>query len=198
MQLYLFCGFFGSGKTTTVTEMAKYLVETKNEKIMMIVNDIGDVGIDAQLMRRLQTDVYELFGGCICGQLGNLVNLLLGIGEKYIVDTVIIEASGIAEPARFIDTIEKFVPDGTDVKVITLADADRWEELYQVMDGLITSQVNSADLVVINKADAVDENVLAKVAADIEDIKPGVKTITISAFNPGEVHQVAEVIRDAR
>jgi len=199
MELYLFSGFLGSGKTTMVMEMAKYLVEKKNEKVMLIVNDVGDVGIDAQLMRKLHTDVHELFGGCICGQLGNLVNLLLGIGEKYFVDSVVIEASGIAQPVRFIDTIYKFVPDRTNVKVVTLADATRWEELRLVLETLITSQIESADLVVVNKADAVDEETLRNVINDITCVKkPGVKIMPISAYSPGDVHQVAEVIRNVQ
>lgn len=198
MQLYLFSGFLGSGKTTMVTEIARYLVEKKNEKVMLIVNDVGDVGIDAQLMRRLQTDVHELFGGCICGQLGNLVNLLLGIGDQYFVDSVIIEASGIAQPVRFIDTIKKFVPDQTNIQVITLADATRWEELYLVMETLITSQIESADLVVINKTDAVDENTLKSVIDDITKLKPGVEILPISAYKQDDVCRVAEVIRNVQ
>lgn len=198
MQLYLFSGFLGSGKTTMVTEIARYLVEKKNEKVMLIVNDVGDVGIDAQLMRKLQTDVHELFGGCICGQLGNLVNLLLGIGDKYFVDTVIIEASGIAQPVRFIDTIKKFLPDQTNIQVITLADATRWEELYLVLETLITSQIESADLVVINKTDAVDKNILKSVIDDISGLKPGVEIMPISAYNHDDVYRVAEVIRNVQ
>ena len=43
------------------------MVMEEHKKIMLIVNDVGDVGIDGSLMRRLDTDVYEIFGGCICG-----------------------------------------------------------------------------------------------------------------------------------
>lgn len=195
MHLYLFSGFLGSGKTTMVTKLAKLLVEEKNEKVMLIVNDVGDVGIDAQLMRKLQTDVHELFGGCICGQLGNLVNLLNKIGEKYMVDTVIIEASGIAQPIRFIDTIHKFVPAQTRVEVISLADASRWEELRLVLDSLITSQINSAELIVVNKTDIVDEATLEYVIDDIKKMKADAKIITFSANNPEDIYKLAEVIR---
>ena len=63
-----------------VVQIAKYLVKEKKRKVMLIVNDVGDVGIDAQLMKKMHTEVHEIFGGCICGQLGNLINLLSGIG----------------------------------------------------------------------------------------------------------------------
>ena len=184
LNLYLFCGFLGSGKTTMVVELAKYLVKEKQAKVMLIVNDVGDVGIDAQLMRKMHTDVHELFGGCVCGQLGNLVNLLIGIGDKYDVDTVLIEASGIAQPVRFIDTIKKFVPDDMNVHTVTLVDASRFEELTLVLTDLIESQINSADLAVINKIDAVTEEERQVVEAYVRKLRPDVEIVNLSSKNP--------------
>ena len=86
MSLFLFSGFLGSGKTTMVVQIAKYFVEEKQAKVMLIVNDVGDVGIDAQLMRKMHTDVHELFGGCVCGQLGNLIIQVLIIIQAFHVD----------------------------------------------------------------------------------------------------------------
>lgn len=194
MNLYLFCGFLGSGKTTLVVQLAKYLVSEKQAKVMLIVNDVGDVGIDAQLMRKMHTDVHELFGGCICGQLGNLVNLLLGVGDKYDVDTVLVEASGIAQPVRFIDTIRKFVPDDNCVHTITLVDASRFEELTLVLTELINSQISSADLAVINKIDAVDEQTLLEVEDYVRKLRPDVRMIRSSSNNPEDVHAIGEVM----
>lgn len=194
MRLLLFSGFLGSGKTTLITTFARFLVESKGKKVMLIVNDVGDVGIDAQLMRKLNTDVHELFGGCICGQLGNLVNLLLGIGSKYDVETVIVEASGIAQPSRFIDTIRKFVPDEMDVRVVTLVDAERWSDLRIVMDELMESQVKAADLLLVNKVDTVDKGVLAAVIKDIESLRPLVPLFCLSANRAEEVFRIGEVM----
>lgn len=196
MELYLFSGFLGSGKTTVVTSIAKYLTEVKGKKVMLIVNDVGDIGIDAQLMKKLDTDVFELYGGCICGQLGNLIGLLRDIGSKYMVDTVIMEASGIAEPMRFIDTIKKFVPDEMDVKTITIVDSTRWLDLIQVIDKVLISQINSADLIVINKIDAVDKETLNNVISNIEDIKNDAIILLISANNPKESLSILEVIQN--
>lgn len=196
MELYLFSGFLGSGKTTVVTSIAKYLTEVKEKKVMLIVNDVGDIGIDAQLMKKLDTDVFELYGGCVCGQLGNLIGLLRDIGSKYMVDTVIMEASGIAEPMRFIDTIKKFVPDEMDVKTITIVDSTRWLDLIQVIDKVLISQINSADLIVINKIDVVDKEALNNVISNIEDIKNDVPILFISANNPKESLSILEVIQN--
>lgn len=194
MSLFLFSGFLGSGKTTMVVQIAKYFVEEKQAKVMLIVNDVGDVGIDAQLMRKMHTDVHELFGGCVCGQLGNLITLLKGIGTKYAVDTVIVEASGIAQPARFIDTIEIFVPGNMGVKVISLADASRWQELTEVLPDLINGQIGSANLVVINKIDAVSTEEIVDVENYIKNLRPDVEILKASANNSQDMKNLAEVM----
>lgn len=198
MELYLFSGFLGSGKTTVVTSLAKHMTENNNKKVMLIVNDVGDIGIDAQLMRKLDADVFEIFGGCVCGQLGNLVNILSGIGSKYVVDIVLMEASGIAEPKRFISTIEQFVPEDMKVKTICLVDASRWLDLIQVIDTLLISQIMSSDLVLVNKLDAVDKETLDNVLTNIKSIKKNVPITSISAIDSKDLLNVMEVIENAR
>lgn len=194
LEFYLFGGFLGSGKTTLMTSLAKYLVEAENKKVMLIVNDVGDVGIDAKLMAKLHTDVHELFGGCVCGQISNLLRILEGLGSKYIVDVVLMEASGIAQPHRFIDTIRNFLPESFRVKVITLADAIRWFDLMDVLEPLISSQIKAADFILINKCDSVNIDNINSIAADIKKIKANVDILSISANKQDDIIKVAEVI----
>ncbi|WP_372995212.1 GTP-binding protein [Lutispora sp.] len=195
MEFYLFGGFLGSGKTTLMTSLAKNLVEAENKKVMLIVNDVGDVGIDAKLMEKLHTDVHELFGGCVCGQIGNLANILKGLGSKYVVDVVLMEASGIAQPHRFIDTIHNLLPESSRVKVITLADAIRWFDLMDVLEPLISSQIKAADYILINKSDSVNTYVINDITADIKKLKADVDILPISANKQGDIIKVAEVIK---
>ncbi|NLL19020.1 MAG: GTP-binding protein [Clostridia bacterium] len=194
LKLYLFSGFLGSGKTTLVTALAKKLVQEQNQKVMLIVNDVGDVGIDGHLMRQLDTDVFELFGGCVCGQLGNLVNLLQDAGTKYPVDIILMEASGIAQPVRFLDTIKRFGPEGMAIKVLALADAERWLDLRQVVGDLLASQIKTAQLVLINKIDVVDKDVVQKVETDIRTINAEARLMTVSVNDEANVARIAEVI----
>lgn len=194
LKFYLFSGFLGSGKTTIVTALTKHMVEQNHKKAMLIVNDVGDIGVDAKLMRKLDTDVYEIFGGCVCGQLGSLVPLLTELGDKYIVDVVLMEASGIAQPARFIDTIKRFLPVQAEIKVITIVDAERWFELHEVLTSLIESQIESAELVLVNKTDLVDEDKLSRVVKTVRKIKSEVDVLTVSANNSDDLLRVLEVI----
>ena len=136
----------GSGKTTLVTALARQLAERERRRVMLIVNDVGEIGIDGQLMRRLGTDVYELFGGCICCQLGSdLVASMKDVTSKYPVDLIMMEASGVAEPARIVDTVERYGPPGLAIKVLVLVDVTRWLEMRPALEPLLTGQVLVAD-----------------------------------------------------
>ena len=65
MHLLLISGFLGSGKTTLIIKLAQAATEA-GRKTAILVNEIGQIGLDDQLMRQLDLDVYELLGGCIC------------------------------------------------------------------------------------------------------------------------------------
>lgn len=197
MKLYLFSGFLGSGKTTLVTSLAKDLVEKKKQKVMLIVNDVGDVGIDGNLMRKLDTDVFELYGGCVCGQLDNLITLLKDAGTKYPVDLILMEASGIAQPVKFLDTIKRFGPDGMEIKVLALVDGERWEDLRQVVDTLLVSQVSSADLILVNKIDVISQTQVEKVVQDVRSINPQADLMTVAVNQESDVARILEVIHCA-
>lgn len=196
MQLSLISGFLGSGKTTLVTTLAKTLIEKHNKKVLLIVNDVGEIGIDGQLMKQFNTQVYELYGGCICGHLPNMIHILQEVPEKYHVDHVLVEASGIAKPSNFVHTIIKHGPETMQTKVLALADAERWLELYEVLEPLLESQIKSASLIIINKIDLVTETQLQQVTEAVKTLNPEAQILKLSAYNPEDIAKLAEVINN--
>ena len=195
MRLVLISGFLGSGKTTFITAVSRQLVEVFQRKVVLIVNDVGNIGIDSQLMRKLSTDVYELFGGCICCQLGNdLLGLLEKIINQYTVDFVLMEASGVAEPDNIVETIKAYGSQSLPIKVITVADAMRWFNLRKALTPLLKTQISTADLILVNKIDKADNKVVHQVCQDIRDLGGLGEIITLSAFQEDEVKKITEVI----
>lgn len=197
MELIIISGFLGSGKTTLVTALARELVEKYNHRVLLIVNDVGEIGIDGQLMRRLGADVYEIFGGCICCQLGtDLVKLLKEVTPQYNVDLILMEASGVAEPAKIVDTVNRYGPRGLKNRVLALVDATRWLKIRPMLEPLLTAQVLAADLILVNKIDIAPYDRVEAVVCDIQGLKPSGKILTLAASREEDVVKVAEVIHN--
>jgi len=154
MRLLLFTGFLGSGKTTLVIRLAGHAVECGG-RVAILVNEIGEVGIDNQLMRQLDLNVWELLNGCICCTLSaDLVTTLQQLDSDYSPDLVIIEPSGAADPRSILNALPYYK--GTPLQslhTVSVLDPLRLEVLVEVMTPLITAQVERSDLVLVTKAD---------------------------------------------
>jgi G3E family GTPase len=154
MNLLLFSGFLGSGKSTLILELAKTLA-AQGVTTGFIVNEVGDVGIDGQVMSDGGLDVYEITAGCICCQLGvDLVQTLGALAERYAPEVVIVEASGVATPEGVLSALEYYRRgDLSQVRIVTVVDPTRLAALLEVMTPLIESQITGADLLVVTKTD---------------------------------------------
>ena len=155
-------GFLGSGKTTLLNKLMK---DTRDENVVIIVNEYGDVGIDHQLvLTNEQEKIFQMNNGCMCCVLlEDLIDMFLAIlqvAEKGSapIDRIIIETSGLAEPSPIAQTIirtpllnEHFVVDS----LITLVDAKNG--LYQLENyNEAVEQVGFADKIFLTKTDLTD------------------------------------------
>jgi len=185
MNLIIFCGFLGSGKTSLILSLAKYLVgEAKSDKpsLVIIENEIGEMGIDDKVLKSGGYDVRELFAGCICCQLtSDLVVALNDIHEKYNPRWVILEATGLAYPSNILGTVEKYAKGIDSIRTVTVADAERWEELTEITPVLINSQLSQGDIILINKLDLVNDEQLKVVEEYVKNINPGAEIFKVSA-----------------
>lgn len=147
-------GFLGSGKTTLVNHV---LAGDHGRRVAVIVNDFGAVNIDAALLASAEGGVVSLANGCVCCALNaGLVDQLEALLTRTAdLDHVLIEASGVADPGRIMDTIRharfrgRLRPDA----VVVLADAAGFDAARALAPGLAETQLDAADLVVLNKTD---------------------------------------------
>lgn len=154
MNLLLFSGFLGSGKTSLVLRVVQHALD-QNIKVAILVNEIGEVGIDNQLMKQLDMNVWELLGGCICCTLSaDLVSTLEQLDRDYAPDLVLIEPSGAADPRSILMALPfyKGTPFESQITVSVL-DPLRVDVLIEVMTPLITSQIKNANHVLVSKCD---------------------------------------------
>ena len=185
MHLLLVAGFLGSGKTTLVIQLAK-AARQSGCRVAILVNEIGEIGIDDQLMRQLALNVSELTSGCICCTLsGDLVNTLQMLDDDYQPDVVLLEPSGVAEP----DNILKMLPyyrgrPLASSRSITLIDPLRAQMLYEVLTPLITAQIQHADLLLVTKADVASAEEIEQARQIAAEMNPAAQLFCVSAKDP--------------
>lgn len=154
----ILAGFLGSGKTTLLLALAKQLLAS-SLKVAIIENEIGDIGIDGNYLNHEGLQVQELFGGCICCTLTlGLIETINNVEAVYKPDIILIEATGLARPGDLINTMRQYLNRIGSIKTITLVDAERYDLLRNTLAPLFEAQIETADIILLNKIDTVAEN----------------------------------------
>lgn len=176
MKVILFSGFLGSGKTVAILSLARYLMKGKKEgrnRLVIIENEVGETGIDDEVLTSAGYKVQSLLSGCICCTLStDLTKTLNDIGETYAPEYVIFEPTGIAFPHRITDTLKTWGADIEWIRQVTVVDAPRWGRIRQVTPALVEAQVASADCVLLNKCDLAGEETLERTEAELRILNP--------------------------
>ena len=194
MNILILGGFLGSGKTTSLMRLARYIVDTthsdKQTKLIILENEVGEVGIDDAYLRSGGFTVDNLFSGCACCTVaGELITAVVKIKKEFDPDWIIVETTGIAYPRNMQDNLKNAI--GQDSRIVVLADASRWNRLLMPMNNLLRGQIEGSDAVLVNKIDLVDGDTLAKIERDILDMEPNAVVLNISALSdvPDDVWQ---------
>lgn len=198
VPVLLLTGYLGSGKTTLLNRI---LTNTKGIRFAVIVNDIGEVNIDASLIQKggvvsQQDDsLVALQNGCICCSLKmDLIAQLHDLVAQKAYDYIVIEASGICEPAPIAQTIcsypemvPQFAMDGVPVLdcICAVVDALRLRDEFdgglalehhipkeEDLAALVTEQIEFCNVILLNKASEVSEEELTRIKSIIRAIQP--------------------------
>jgi G3E family GTPase len=181
VDLLCIAGFLGSGKTTVLVELAR-LMTRAGLRLVIVENEIGEVGVDGGYVREQGLVVQELFGGCICCTLqSRLVETLRDLERRYDPDWAIVEPTGLAAPAEILAIVAELMPQVATLRTLTLVDAARWEMLVQVVEPLIAAQLVSADVVAVNKIDRVDDEALRDIDEGVRRANPKAPILRVSA-----------------
>jgi len=194
MKLIIITGFLGSGKTTVLLNLARYLGRNLEPKdIVIIENEIGEANVDGRLLGETSYEVRDLTAGCICCTLsGQFIFAMEEIQRDINPQWLLIEATGIAHQT-IADVVSQSVP-GLKPFSIVVVDAMRWEELMENLPMLISTQVERADCIVINKIDAVSEEELSRVVEEVREINDQTPCLEISAVGGDLVDTWKEVV----
>ena len=203
VPVLLLTGYLGSGKTTLLNRI---LTNTKGIRFAVIVNDIGEVNIDASLIQKggvvsQQDDsLVALQNGCICCSLKmDLIAQLHDLVAQKAYDYIVIEASGICEPAPIAQTIcsypemvPQFAMDGVPALdcICAVVDALRLRDEFdgglalehhipkeEDLAALVTEQIEFCNVILLNKASEVSEEELTRIKSIIRAIQPAAPII---------------------
>jgi G3E family GTPase len=154
-------GYLGAGKTTLLNRI---LTHEHGQKVAVIVNEFGEVGIDHQLIVNADEEIFEMNNGCICctvrGDLIRIIGNLMKRRDKF--DHLVIETTGLADPAPVIQTF--FVDEDVQAQthldaVVTVVDAKHIAQHWDASEA--QEQIAFADVILLNKTDLVAAEALA-------------------------------------
>ena len=203
VPVLLLTGYLGSGKTTLLNRI---LTNERGIKFAVIVNDIGEVNIDADLIEKggvvgqKDDSLVALQNGCICCTLKmDLVEQLSDIMRMHRFDYIVIEASGICEPGPIAQTIcsmDKIYPPYAGIGtarldcIVTVVDALRMKDEFaggldllkanideEDIENLVIQQIEFCNIVLLNKASEVSESELQRLKDIVRALQPQVEII---------------------
>ncbi|HUQ02069.1 MAG TPA: GTP-binding protein [Kofleriaceae bacterium] len=183
-------GFLGAGKTTTLNRV---LGAPHGRRIAVLVNELGRIAVDTKLILFRGSDVLELAGGCVCCKLDVKSDLWDGIAEvvkRTSPDQVVLETTGIAEPAAILDGLDRvpasvrdrIVPAG----VVCVVDAEAGAAQLDRHDEA-REQIAAADRVLLRKLDRAAAAQVAAVRGRIAELGPDAELASFPADEAGDM-----------
>ncbi|MXW93873.1 MAG: GTP-binding protein [Rhodospirillaceae bacterium] len=164
IPLTIVAGYLGSGKTSLLNHV---IARCDTSRFAILVNDFGKLNIDAELVEMQGGRAYRLESGCICCSIGNsLTSTLLNVLRREPrPERILLESSGVADPARIAD-IARLSPSLLPGRVVVLVDSAQVRvRLADTLVGeTVRKQIDAADLLILNKADLVTGDDLANLS----------------------------------
>ena len=154
--LTVITGPLGSGKTT----LLRHIIDTVPQKIAILMNEFGEISIDAKIIQGKNVEMADLGGGCVCcsllGEFEAAVNEVIDTVDP---DNIVVETTGVAEPDALVFDIQESLQTVRLDGVVTVIDADAMVK-YPSVGHTTRMQIEAADTIILNKVDLVSESEL--------------------------------------
>ncbi|MDY0294094.1 MAG: GTP-binding protein [Candidatus Methanomethylophilaceae archaeon] len=181
MNVYILGGFLGSGKTTLLMRIAS-AYSAKGSRVAIVVNEMGEIGVDGATLKSEGYDSVELPNGCICCSLsGTLQNALRSIKKDVDPDVIIIEPTGLALPHKVAELVHISMIEPDTTSVIGIADIQRFDDLITKKEEFFKRQMFSADVILINKSDIAEPSKMEAAISWVKKEYPDTPIIPVSA-----------------
>ena len=208
-KIDIFSGFLGAGKTTLIKKLIKEAFQ--GEKIVLIENEFGEMGIDGGFMREAGIQVNELNSGCICCSLvGDFREALKKVVETYHPDRILIEPSGVgklSDVTRAVEGVGETLPVSLN-SFVTVADVNKVKMYMKNFGEFYDDQISHASCIILSRTGSADEKKVAAAVALIQEKNPTATIVTtdwneltgaqIVSVMDGKRDLVAELLSEAQ
>ena len=178
VKIDIFSGFLGAGKTTLIKKLIKEAYT--GEKLVLIENEFGEIGVDGGFMQEAGITVNELNSGCICRSLvGYFAKALKQVDEQYSPDRILIEPSGVGKLSDVAKAVERAnLADAKINSMTTVVDANKCRMYMKNFGEFFNDQIESAACIVFSHADVASEEKLAKAVELVRGHNPSATIVT--------------------
>ena len=177
-KIDIFSGFLGAGKTTLIRKLIKEAFS--GEKLVLIENEFGEIGVDGAFMQDAGIEVTEMNSGCICCSLvGDFGKALKKVLETYAPDRILIEPSGVGKLSDVIKAVEKV--DSRDLilnSFTTVVDAKKAKIYMKNFGEFFNNQVENANSIILSRTADMDPAKLSAAIALLREKNPEATLIT--------------------
>ena len=170
-----------------IRKLVKHLGK-QGQRTAVIVNEIGEIGIDGDTIKEGEIETREITSGCVCCTLRiSMEYTLRSLMASYNPDTIIIEPTGIAFPAQIKSNIEKMgIPGITFAPIVNLIDAGRLSRETGELQNFMKNQIGEAEILGINKVELINCEELFEICLCLRKLNPKARMIHFSARKGGE------------
>ena len=159
IKVDIISGFLGAGKTTLIKKLYKNVF--KNEKVVLIENEFGEIGIDGAFLKDSGIEIKEINSGCICCSLvGDFSSSMKEVISKFNPERIIIEPSGVGKLSDIINAVNKVEADLSLNILATVVDGPKAKIYMKNFGEFFLNQVEAANTIVVSKVEKMSEEKL--------------------------------------
>ena len=192
-KIDIFSGFLGAGKTTLIRKLIKEAYS--NQKIVIIENEFGEIGIDGDFLKDAGIEIKEMSQGCICCSLvGDFTKALKKVIEEMQPERIIIEPSGVGKLSDVIKAVQNVDSDDIELSSFTTICDGKKVEMYAKNFGeFYNDQIEHANCIVISRSQALSEEKLDAIVKMIRE-KNSVATIITTPWDDISGEKIVETM----
>ena len=194
VKIDVISGFLGAGKTTLIRKMFES-AKIKNEKVVLIENEFGEIGIDGSFLKDSGIEIKEINSGCICCSLvGDFASSMKEVIAKFDPTRIIIEPSGVGKLSDIVNAIGNVDADLKVNILTTVVDGGKVKMYIKNFGEFFVNQVENANTIVVGKVDKISEEKLQESVELIRQVNPNANIVTtnINSFNGDELVEFLE------